>query len=264
MDTKSYIESGILELYVSGQLSEKENQEVAKYANEYPEIKEEIIEIEKAILGLSAALAQKNVPAFDTIKNRLDEKPNSRVIPLESKRKSWTSYTGWAASALLTIGLAYLYNQNQALNSEVQIAENELRQMEFQIAEANNSLEKSKQLLFVLRDKNMATIPLGGQNVSPDSYARAYWNKEKQQLFIDAQGLPEPPDGMAYQVWSLTLDPLTPTSVGLLEDFIDDDNKVFAFTNPNESQAFGITLEPAGGSEFPTLEQLYVLGTVSS
>ena len=69
---------------------------------------------------------------------------------------------------------------------------------------------------------------------------------------------------MAYQVWSLTLDPLTPTSVGLLEDFIDDDNKVFAFVNPNESQAFGITLEPAGGSEFPTLEQLYVLGIISS
>ena len=264
MDIKAYIVSGILELYVAGQLSEQENQEVANYANEYPEIKTEIIEIEKALLGLSAALAPKSVPAFDTIKNRLGTTPETKIIPLDSKRKKWTPYLGWAASALLTIGLAYLYIQNQELSTEVQIAETEMQQLELQISEANNSLEKSNQLLYAIRDKNITVVPLGGQNVSPGSYAKAYWNKEQKQLFIDAQGLPEPPDGMAYQVWSLTLDPLTPTSVGLLEDFIDDDNKVFAFVNPNESQAFGITLEPAGGSEFPTLEQLYVLGIISS
>ena len=110
----------------------------------------------------------------------------------------------------------------------------------------------------------MVVIPLDGQSIAPNSYAKAYWNKENDQLFIDAQGLPEPPKGMAYQVWSLTLNPLTPTSVGLLDDFINDKNGVFALANPNESQAFGITLEPAGGSATPNLEQLYVLGTVSS
>ena len=49
-----------------------------------------------------------------------------------------------------------------------------------------------------------------------------------------------------------------------LEDFVDDDNKVFALANPNESEAFGITLEPAGGSESPNLEQLYALGVATS
>ena len=38
-------------------------------------------------------------------------------------------------------------------------------------------------------------------------------------MFIDAQGLPEPSDGMVYQVWSLKLSPLTHTSMSLLEDF---------------------------------------------
>ena len=32
--------------------------------------------------------------------------------------------------------------------------------------------------------------------------------------------------------------------------------------NVNEAQAFGITLEPAGGSAGPTMEQLYTLGKV--
>ncbi len=34
--------------------------------------------------------------------------------------------------------------------------------------------------------------------------------------------------------------------------------------NTNESEAFGIRLEPAGGSESPTMEQLYTLGVVAS
>jgi anti-sigma-K factor RskA len=69
---------------------------------------------------------------------------------------------------------------------------------------------------------------------------------------------------MVYRVWSLKLKPLAPTSIGLLDDFSRDNNKVFALNNPNESEAFGITLEPAGVSKAPNLEQLYTLGVVSS
>ena len=53
MDVEKYIASGILELYVAGTLSEKENLEIANYAKEYPEIKKEIEEIEASILELS-------------------------------------------------------------------------------------------------------------------------------------------------------------------------------------------------------------------
>ena len=266
MDIEAYIASGVLELYVAGQLSEKENMEVAGYAQKYPEIMAEIVEIENSILALSAAVAPKQTQGFSNIKKKLaeTEDPGTTPIQIHGDRSKWAPYLGWAAALVFAIGLGYLYKQNSELSNELQIAETELLQMEQQIAEATSSLEKSKELLHTLRDKNVVVVPLGGQNVSPDSYAKAYWNKEQDQLFIDAQGLPEPPEGMAYQVWSLTLDPLTPTSVGLLEDFINDENKVFALANPNESQAFGITLEPNGGSEFPTLEQLYVLGTVAS
>mgnify|MGYP003669932385 FL=1 len=72
------------------------------------------------------------------------------------------------------------------------------------------------------------------------SYDKAYWNKEEKKVHIDAKGLPEPPDGFVYQVWSLKLNPLTPTSLGLLKDFKVDENKIFAFANPNESSCKGI------------------------
>jgi hypothetical protein len=40
--------------------------------------------------------------------------------------------------------------------------------------------------------------------------------------------------------------------------------KVFKVANAPDAEAFGITLEPAGGSVSPTLEQLYTLGKVPS
>ena len=110
----------------------------------------------------------------------------------------------------------------------------------------------------------MTKVPLAGQQIAPDAYVNVFWDKSSNKAYIDALGLPEPPEGMVYQVWSLTLDPLTPTSMGLLENFSEDENKIFALENPNQSQAFGITLEPAGGSETPTMEQLYTLGVVEN
>jgi anti-sigma-K factor RskA len=65
---------------------------------------------------------------------------------------------------------------------------------------------------------------------------------------------------MVYQVWALKLNPLTPTSIGLLDKF--DDNVFFAVNNTGDAEAFAITLEPAGGSLNPTMEQLYTLGKV--
>ncbi|MEH6679335.1 MAG: anti-sigma factor [Sediminicola sp.] len=262
MDINEYITSGILELYVAGTLSEKENFEVAQNANAHPEIKAEIEAIEAAVLALSRAAAPKGAKnkGFKDILQRIGLA--GKVVDLEPERTNWLAYTGWAASLLLAVGLLWVYNQNTQLKSEMEVVSRNNEVLEQQIAEASSSLESSQELLATIRDRNIEVVPLAGQTVAPDSYAKVYWNKQEQRVFIDAQGLPEPPEGMVYQVWSLTMSPLTPTSMGLLEDFEGDDNKVFALANPNETEAFGITLEPAGGSETPTMEQLYTLGAI--
>ena len=262
MNIKEYIASGILELYVAGVLSEKENLEVHGLAMEHAEIQTEIEAIEASILALSKTVSPGLPLGFDIVKQKIDLDREVKVVDLKKKDANWSWYLGWAASLLLAIGFYWMYTQNQELQSQIEIADRENQKLEQQIADSDISLEKSKDLLNTIRDKDIAVIALGGQAVSPTSYAKAYWNKSEQKVFIDAQGLPEPPDGFVYQVWSLKLSPLTPTSLGLLADFASDENKIFALANTNESEAFGITLEPAGGSESPNLEQLYTLGAV--
>ena len=264
MDVKEYIASGKLELYVAGALSPEENLEVQHYAIQYPEIRKEIEEIEKAILELTKAASPKMPEnGFAKVKAEIDD-----VIPFtpqaSSKGTPWGSYLGWAASVLLAIGLFWMYTENSKLKSEIELTNQEKQSLENILSDTQEEITSKETLLQEIRDRNVAVVALGGQTVSPESYAKAYWNKKENKVIIDAQGLPEPPDGFTYQVWSLKLNPLTPTSIGLLDDFASQDTRLFTLEKANESEAFGITLEPEGGSKTPTLEQLYTLGAVGS
>ena len=104
METKEYIESGILELYVYGLLSETENEEVTAMAKNNPEINAEIIAIEKAIVALSSSFSPfHSVANFEKIKEKLELK-HAEVIQLEP-RKNRSQYIGWAAAVLLLVGI---------------------------------------------------------------------------------------------------------------------------------------------------------------
>ncbi|AXG71861.1 anti-sigma-K factor rskA [Kordia sp. SMS9] len=268
MDSKEYIASGILELYVAGALSEQENEQVYAMMQQYPEVMQEVLSIEAAVLSLTAATAQKDTTAvFDSIKEKLQlsdaKEAEIPVIPLK-KERSIFRYAGWAAAVVLATGLLFTMVLNNDLESEIEMVRAEREALKKQIYEANSDLTAANDLLNVLRTKDIISVPLGGQAVSPESYAKVYWDKKSNNVYLDLQGLPDPPAGKVYQVWSLKLNPLTPTSLGVIDNFTTDTDKVFDLENANESEAFGITLEPAGGSESPTLEQLYTLGVVAS
>lgn len=261
MDIEKYIASGILELYVAGALSEKENQEVYEAMQKYPEIKAEVASIEAAIMQLTSGANTGFNPSFTAIQQKLNIGDEPKVIPIRKSRNSWLQYTGWVASIILATALVYTTNQKNSLEDKIA---KERIQLEGLIEDSYNSLAEAEKLIDVFRDKDIINVPLAGQNVSPNSYAKVYWDKKTNSIYLDAKGLPVPPKGKVYQVWSLKLDPLTPTSLGTLDTFTADANKIFTITNANASEAFGITLEPEGGSKTPTLEQLYTLGAVSS
>jgi anti-sigma-K factor RskA len=262
MENKEYIESGVLELYVYGLLSETENEEVTNMAKNNPEINAEIIAIEKAIVSLSSSFAPfHSVEIYEKIKAKLELK-HKEVIQLEPSR-NWAQYIGWAAAILLLVGIGFQYNQLEQTSNQVVNATTEKVKVEQELNQLERKNKESETSLAIVRDTKNTVVALGGQAVAPESSAKVYWNKETQVVYIDAAGMPEPPKGMVYQIWSLKLQPqLTPTSIGLLSDFTANDSKIFAVDKTADAEAFAITLEPAGGSLSPTMEQLYTLGKV--
>jgi len=262
MEAQEYIESGILELYVYGLLSEKENLEIAELAKKNPEVDHEIISIEKAVIALSSSFSPfHSVENFEKIKARLELK-HGKVVDMKPA-SNWSQYVGWAAAVLLLLGLGYQTLELTKTKEAISTVGNEKNKIEREYAFLNQQNKETEKNLSIVRDIKNTGVTLGGQAVSPKSYAKVYWNKETKTTYIDAAGLPTPPKGMVYQVWSLKLSPvLTPTSIGLLDNFEGNSQKIFAVSQTDSAEAFGITLEPAGGSLTPTMEQLYTLGKV--
>jgi anti-sigma-K factor RskA len=262
MEAQEYIESGILELYVYGLLTETENLEIAEMAKKNPDVDQEIISIEKAIVALSSSFSPfHSVANFEKIKARLELK-HGKVVDMKPASQ-WSQYVGWAAAVLLLLGLGYQTLELTKTKDAIATVGNEKTKIERDFAYLDQQNKETEKNLTIVRDIKNTGVTLGGQAVSPTSFAKVYWNKDTKTTYIDAAGLPKPPKGMVYQVWALKLSPvLTPTSIGLLSDFEGNSNKIFAVDRTNEAEAFGITLEPAGGSLTPTMTQLYTLGKV--
>ncbi|MBO9584572.1 MAG: anti-sigma factor [Flavobacterium sp.] len=262
MEAQEYIESGILELYVYGLLSEKENLEIAELAKNNPEVDQEIISIEKAIIALSSSFSPfHSVENFEKIKARLELK-HGKVVDMKPA-SNWSQYVGWAAAVLLLLGLGYQTLELTKTKEAISTVGNEKNKIQREYAFLDQQNKQTEKNLKIVRDIKNTGVTLGGQAVSPTSFAKVYWNQQTKTTYIDAAGLPTPPKGMVYQVWSLKLSPvLTPTSIGLLDNFEGNAQKIFAVSQTDSAEAFGITLEPAGGSPTPTMTQLYTLGKV--
>lgn len=262
MEAQEYIESGILELYVYGLLTETENLEIAEMAKKNPEVEQEILAIEKAIVALSSSFSPfHSVANFEKIKARLELK-HGKVVDMKPA-SNWSQYVGWAAAVVMLLGLGYQTLELTKTKEAIATVGNEKNKIQREFAYLDQQNKETEKNLTIVRDIKNTGVTLGGQAVSPTSFAKVYWNKDTRTTYIDAAGLPKPPKGMVYQVWSLKLSPvLTPTSIGLLENFDENEHKIFAVDQTDSAEAFGITLEPAGGSLTPTMEQLYTLGKV--
>lgn len=264
MNLNEYISSGVLELYIAGSLSESENKAVYEMLLKHPEVLNEVFKIEKTIVKLTASASPfESKYLLNSIKQKLNLNNETPIVTLTNNNSNWLRYSGWAASFVLAGGLLYFMNQANEITNKYDTLLTQQEILEQQIFISNTDLAEVNKLNSILRDKDIITIALQGQANFSETYAKVYWQKEAALVYVDAQGLPEPPKGKVYQVWSLKLNPLTPTSLGLLVDFATDDNKVFALESKYDSDAFGITLEPEGGSEAPTMEQLHTLGVTN-
>jgi len=264
MSTSEYIETGILELYVFGRLTDAENEEVRAMAKQHPEVQAEIEAIEKAIINLSYSLAPYlSTENYERIREQLIERYSSEdgVIAMPQRKSSIMPYIGWAAAVVLLFGFMFQYYRYNEVVEEKQIVTTQSSKYQQLLASVQAKNTENEKALAIVTDVNTITVKLEGQEAAPNAYAKVYHNPQTKKVYVDATGLPDPPKGYVYQVWALKLNPLTPTSVGL----IGAPHSGAGIHNVDYFEAaegFGITLEPEGGSPTPTLEQLYTLGKV--
>lgn len=281
MDIKEYISSGILESYVLGTASKQERQEVECISSIYPEIKEELIALQKNIETVASAnkidppkdLKEKVLSAvYEEIDNDLEEK--SKVINHDfsgkteavSIQKNTWRMMAVASFVLFIIATSVFINsrgtsielteQLADTKEKIELQKDQLAQTK---SEFESKLNEKENYLAFLSDPGTKQIQLDGTDNSKDSKVRVFWNSQTERVVLKVDQLPEPPTKMQYQLWAI-IDG-TPKDMGMLPKenvatFIDMNKKT------NAAAAFAITLEEEGGKPAPNLEQLYVIGNV--
>lgn len=261
MDRNEFILSGLLELYALGIASPEEKLMVEEYTLKYPELKQELNEIEISLedyaqanaIQPSASVKEKLI---DSIAKEIPEKEKSFLQATAVTKKVFHIpfiYKLIAAAMVIflieSIILTYsFYNKYKDTSRELQFAQQKLEQQE----KYNQAMTAD---INVMTDKNAMPVVLNGTLKAPDALAKIFWMKNTGQVYIDPSNLPEAPVGKQYQLWAIVDG--KPLDAGMIatEKGIYHIQKMKSFGNV---QAFAITLEKAGGSPTPTMDQMIV------
>ncbi len=275
-EVKAYIESGILELYVLGQLSAAECSEVEEMAHKYAEIKAEILAIELAMetyalqnaVEPSVNLEQKILAQVGRDETK-DVAIEPKIVPLyetgnDSKIKK-LRYALVACSILLAISLGALFSAHKelkdanfqitALNSDKEKFAQTVSQLEFENAGMENRIAMTK-------TNEWTTVKLAGVQKSPKAEMLVYWNKTNKNILINysAMNLPKTDEAHEYQLWALVDG--KPVSLGIFGSSESAKEAVKQMDTIEKAQAFAVTIEPRGGSINPTMEKMVVMGAI--
>lgn len=274
MNSKEYISSGILESYILGHASPEEAGILECVMKNNNEVKEAFEEAQKTFEMI--ATAQAVTPPND-LKSKIwakiqqeqiveVEKP---VIPIQnniqkvesekevqeikdSKSSSWKNFA-IAASVLFLISTGtnlYWMNSQSKINDQLVKVESERKTNQI-------ALQNMQQKLDVFANPNMKKVVLAGVEKHPEAKATVLWDSNSKDIYLSANSLPKAPEGMQYQLWAIADG--KPVSAGMYSE--DKDSRI-AISNITNAQAFAITLEKKGGSEVPTMDNMYVMGGV--
>jgi len=250
-----------------GLTSFEETQEVESCLQLYPEVAEELTAIELALETYASAFAIPAAPsAKDKIFSRLSlttdgftgsntnseaEKAPARVYLIPTFFK-----IAAAAMVILLVGSIALnfsyYAKYQTASEDLQVAQEKMKQNE----QANLAMKDD---ISVMSDKNSLPVVLKGTPRAPEALAKIYWMKNTGEVYVDPSNLPSVPEGKQYQLWAIVDG--KPVDAGMIstEKGVYHIQRMKSF---GSAQAFAITLEKAGGSPAPTMDEMYVVAKI--
>lgn len=275
MDIKEYIESGILEAYALGALTEDERTRVEADIAMYPELAEELAAIEATMHKLADEQAVPP-PAFmqEQIWNAIKPEAETQAVPLSpvppksvplmpednrQRQPSWLRAAIWAAVAVSVLTNFMLLSQRNASREEKKILAAKVDSMATEQQQLATVISAYKKEMDMQADPAMQTIVMRKEGDNKMA-GMVYWSKDKGEAYLALHNLPMPPQGKQYQLW--VIQDGKPVDMGVISnDMVTKDGMVQKIPMAVASgQAFAISIENEGGNPTPT--QVFMVGAV--
>ncbi|MEB2776944.1 anti-sigma factor [Algoriphagus sp. D3-2-R+10] len=274
MNIQSYISSGKLELFLLGELTEREREEVLSLAKTHPEIQQELDELEETMFAfdhMTGASPPQDVKdkIFSTLENDfiLNEAPKSTGVPADTKvvpiSSPWKPFAIAASiTAIVASGAAFYYadkyqernDQFTAFLQDQSVMADNLNQVKQEYDQKDSQLEK-------IIAGNLKRVEMRGEgfDMQKDAKVDVFWDQNAQEVFVAVNNLNDLSEEFDYQLWAIGDD--GPVGIGLVNSA--EKLTLQQMEAVAQAGAFAITIEPKGGSKAPTMEKLVVLGEVA-
>ncbi|WP_139922573.1 anti-sigma factor domain-containing protein [Hymenobacter sp. DG01] len=300
MNIQEYIESGILEEYALGVLSEVERAEVERIAREHPEVDRELKNAiqaldayaeahavtpppamrERVLRGWQQAIRETSPAAAVTANGTGPVAPSMvassaeaagatpttapeavvRQMPAPESNSGRTRWLIAASVALLMLSALGNFMLYNRLKETEANLEVAQTEQSRYAATQKAALNERDQQLRVLRNEAFRAVELKGTPKSPDALARVYYNPQTKAVYVDVRNLPAPPAGKQYQLWAL--DNGKPVDAGVLASATAAGDSIQQMKDIASAQAFAMTVEDEGGVASPTLSTMTVIGNL--
>jgi anti-sigma-K factor RskA len=275
VDIKEYIESGILEAYALGALTEDERTGVEADIAMYPELAEELAAIEATMHRLADEHAV-TPPAFmqEQIWNSIKPEAETQAAPASpappksvplmpednrQRQPSWLRAAIWAAVAVSVLTNFMLLSQRNASREEQKILAAKVDSMAAEQQQLATVIGAYKKEMDMQADPAMQTIVMRKEGDNKMA-GMVYWSKDKGEAYLALHNIPMPPQGKQYQLW--VIQDGKPVDMGVISnDMVTKDGMVQKIPMTVASgQAFAISIENEGGNPTPT--QVFMVGAV--
>lgn len=276
MNSKDYILSGKLENYVFGALNEEERFEVEKMCALHPDIKEEKESMEAALAAYVRTISTRPpIEIKARIMAAIHKLPQDKLaqkvnVNSGSKRFSLAPIL-WAASIALIFGFGVNHYLDTSRKNKMEVAFKEeqeklIAQKEKYaqaVIELRDSLRYERNFADFVLNKETELIRLKGTPNYPNARVKIFYNDLLKEYVVKSDNLPSPSLDKQYQLWAIVDG--KPLDLGIMDkNLVLSERVSFDLDEGQILQAFAITLEPLGGSVYPSLEEMVVLGEVKA
>ena len=258
MDIREIRASGILEQYALGNCSKQEVEIVEQALIDFPELKKDLYEIGNA---LEQYAKQFQVEPSGHLKNELIKSATNSNNPIPPKtdisnKAPGNRFPSWLTGllALGCLGLSYLYFSNSLKQNALQ-SEYDNYKILCDSIQAASDIQYA--LIEDLQNPNNQILALGATPKYSETELFLIYNSVDQKNYLQVQNLPTISNQQSYQLWSLKagVDPI-PLTV-----FQGDEGVFIPVDFEDGTATYAITIEPFGGVQSPTLDDL--IGTVN-
>jgi hypothetical protein len=219
----------------------------------------EALRADTALLALSAVGPKPPDRARQRLLSAIAAEPRvskkaPRPYAVGRLRARWFTFAPVAVMLMLAIFSILLGFEVRRANRETKAARAEVERMQAELARTNAELAQNKAIGELMHASDAWPLTLVNVKTPPQPQMKIIYSQQKGSLLLMASNAPMLPENKIYELWLLPADGSAPMPAGWFKPDTKGHGMMFhQMTAGVSAKGFAVTIEPANGSQTPTM-----------